>query len=68
METHGRGVDVLSVIFVGLAVFSPIPGPCADSYFIANSLVALLACWGRAIILRVLCFGGPRYDRRYQYA
>jgi hypothetical protein len=68
METDGRGISALTIIIMGLAVFSPIPGPCADSYCIAKGLVALVAYWGRAITLRVLCLGGPRDNRRYQYA
>jgi len=68
MERDGREMDALSIFMIGLGVFLMILGPCADFYRIKLGLVALVACWGLAITLRVYCFGGPRDTRRYRYS
>jgi glycerol uptake facilitator-like aquaporin len=68
MEREGRGMDALSIFMIGLGVFLLILGPCADFYNIARGLIALVACWGLAITLRVYCFGGPRDIRRYRFS
>ena len=65
METDGRGMDALSIFLMGLGVFLLILGPCADFYGIKLGLVALVACWGLAITLRVFCFGGLVDNRHF---
>jgi len=68
MEREGRGMDALSIFMIGLGVFLLILGPCADFYSIKLGLVALVACCGLAITLRVYCFGGSRDIRRYRFS
>jgi len=68
MERDGREMDALSIFMIGLGVFLMILGPCAGFYSIKLGLVALVACWGLAITLRVYCFGGPRDIRRYRFS